>query len=118
MKQEEANTENRESRLSRIMDFIFAGRIIDRNNFTKRWKMILFIFVLFFLYITYNSIYDKAAIRNIQNEKTIKNLKADYDTKSAKLLFMSKRDKIEEMLIYKGSELRKPENPAYRIEAE
>jgi hypothetical protein len=79
---------------------------------------ILYVFTLIIIYITINLAVDKTQLSIRRNQRELKNLKADYTSKSAKLQFISKRDEIEDKLKKQGSEVQKPVIPAKTIEIE
>jgi hypothetical protein len=50
-----------------------------------------------------------------RNQREIKNLKADYTAKAARLQYLSKRNEVEERLAKHNSPLKKPVNPAKAV---
>lgn len=91
---------------------ILGGQFLIRQKMTSQWLFILYIFFLILLYITINLGVEKTQLTQRRNQRELKNLKADYTSKAAKLQYQSKRGEIEEKLIRLGSALQKPEHPA------
>lgn len=111
MEKKNTNTDKKVS----VIDLFLHGKIFESKTFMRNRKFILYLFALGLVYISLNFLYESAIITNRNNEKIIKNLKADYSSKNAKLLYRSKRGEIDQMLEKRGSQVRKPENPAKTI---
>ncbi len=91
---------------------ILGGQFLSRQKITAQWLFILYIFLLILLYITINLGVEKTQLTQRRNQRELKNLKADYTSKAAKLQYQSKRGEVEQRLITLGSALQKPEHPA------
>lgn len=102
----------KESKGFSITGDILGGQFLTRQNMTSQWFFILYVFALVLLYITINLGVEKTQLTQRRNQRELKNLKADYTSKAAKLQYQSKRGEIELKLIDQGSVLKKPLHPA------
>lgn len=94
---------------------IMGGQILLHSGILQQAKFVIYIFVLIILYISINFGIEKSLLTERRNQKEIKNLKADYTSKSSKLLYQSKRVEIEKRLFEHNSRLIKPTEPPRRI---
>jgi high-affinity K+ transport system ATPase subunit B len=92
-----------------------GGQILLQSGIAHQSKFVLYIFILILLYITINFGIEKSLLTERRNQKELKNLKADYTSKSSKLLYQSKRVEIEKQLLEHNSRLMKPTEPPGRI---
>lgn len=58
----------------------------------------IYLFGLIIVYIFINFYVENSLMSERENSRVMKNLKADYTAKSAKLLYKSKREEIEKLL--------------------
>lgn len=98
-----------------ILQSMLGGKILEETGFISQWKFVLYLFSLVIIYISINFSMENSLVQERRNQKEIKNLKADYTSKSAKLLFSSKRIEIEKKLMDHGSKLIAPEMPPKEI---
>lgn len=94
---------------------LLGGQFLSRQRTTTQWLFILYIFFLILLYITINLGVEKTQLTQRRNQRELKNLKADYTSKAAKLQYQSKRGEVEQRLIDLGSALEKPITPAKMV---
>ena len=85
---------------------------MSRMKMTKQWIFILYLFVLVLIYISINLGVTKTQLTQRRNQRELKNLKADYTSKTARLQYSSKQGEIEIKLKALGSKVGKPEKPA------
>ena len=95
---------------------ILGGQFLAKKELSKQWFFILYIFVLVLIYISINLGVEKTQLSQRRNQRELKNLKADYTSKAAKMQYYSKRGEIEIRLIEQGSLLEKPKQPPRVIE--
>ena len=95
--------------MKRFITGLFSGDLLLNNKVIKEWKFILYIFILIFLYISKNFGMEKSLLAERTNTRILKNIKADYTSKSARLLYVSKRNEIEKLLTEKNSLLKTSE---------
>ncbi|MEF9931527.1 MAG: FtsL-like putative cell division protein [Bacteroidales bacterium] len=107
---------DKENRGFSIAGDLLGGQFLTRQKMTSQWFFILYIFLLTLLYITINLGVEKTQLTQRRNQRELKNLKADYTSKAAKLQYQSKRGEIELKLIDQGSALLKPSHPAKLVE--
>ena len=90
---------------------IMGGQILVHSGVLQQLGFVLYLFVLVIFYISLNFNIEVKLISERHNQRELKNLKADYTGKRARLLYMSKRTEIERRLIESGSDLKSPINP-------
>lgn len=73
---------------------------------------VLYLFFLVILYISINLGVAKTQLTQRRNQRELKNLKADYTSKTARLQYSSKQGEIEVKLKALGSKVQKPDKPA------
>lgn len=73
---------------------------------------ILYLFILVIIYISINLGVARTQLTQRRNQRELKNLKADYTSKTAKLQYSSKQGEIEIKLKELGSNVQKPGKPA------
>ena len=91
---------------------IFGGRFLSRMKMTGQWMFVLYLFFLVILYISINLGVAKTQLTQRRNQRELKNLKADYTSKTARLQYSSKQGEIEVKLKALGSKVQKPDKPA------
>ncbi|MBR4882633.1 MAG: hypothetical protein IKU18_02015 [Bacteroidales bacterium] len=91
---------------------VFGGRFLSRVKMTGQWMFILYIFLLVIIYISINLGVAKTQLTQRRNQRELKNLKADYTSKTARLQYSSKQGEIEIKLKALGSNVQKPDRPA------
>lgn len=94
---------------------ILGGQILLSTGILKQARFVLYVFVLIILYISINFGIERSLLVERRNQKELKHLKADYTSKSAKLLYQSKMVEIEKRLLEHNSKLVKPTDPPRRI---
>jgi len=98
-----------------IIDNIAGGMWLVRIGIFKHATFIIYIFFLVILYIGMNFGIERSQVTERRNVKILKDLKADYTGKTAKLLYQSKRLEIEGRLREYNSTLNNPEEPPRRV---
>lgn len=94
---------------------LLGGAFLTRSLRSGQWVFILYIFLLIFLYITINLAVINTQKASSRNLRELKNLKADYTSKEAKLQAQSSRGEIILKLKESGSTLKDPADPAFRV---
>ena len=93
--------------------------IIIIQCFLITFKNEIFRFVLFSAFtqtfISINLGVEKTQLTMRRNQRELKNLKADYTAKAARLQYLSKRNEVEGRLATQGSKLQKPSDPAKTV---
>lgn len=99
-----------------IFASVLGGQILlQKGGLVKHWKFVLYLFFLVVLFISVRFGVKDTMLREVRNQETLKDLKAEYVGKNAKLLYMSKRGEVERMLSSKKSTLMAPTLPPKRI---
>lgn len=91
---------------------ILGGLYLLNLGASKRWLFILYVFALIIIYITLNISIANTNVKIRRNQVEIKNLKADYTSKSAKLQYQSRQGEIERRLRATDSKVERPVHPA------
>ena len=94
---------------------LLGGQFLSSKQLAGQWVFIIYIFFLIFLYITINLAVIKTHKDTSRVQRELKNLKADYTSKEAKLQAQSSRGQIKLRLQESGSTLKDPTSPAYRV---
>ena len=92
---------------------ILGGQILSRRSVDQYF--VLYVFALILLFISINLGVEKTQLTMRRNQKELKNLKADYTAKAARLQYLSKRNEVEIRLIQQNSNLEKPKDPAKTV---
>ena len=106
------NTENR--RKFNFASDILGGQILSRLKTVDQY-FIIYLFVLTIAFISINLGVEKTQMTMRRNQRELKNLKADYTAKAARLQYLSKRNEVEERLKLHNSPLQKPVTPAKAV---
>ena len=93
---------------------ILGGRILSRLRKVDQY-FILYLFALVIAFISINLGVEKTQMTMRRNQRELKNLKADYTAKAARLQYLSKRNEVEERLRKHNSSLYKPVTPAKAV---
>ena len=93
---------------------ILGGRILDRLKTVGQY-FIIYLFGLVLAFISINLGVEKTQMTMRRNQRELKNLKADYTAKAARLQYLSKRNEVEDRLEKHSSSLHKPVNPAKAV---
>ena len=107
----ENNTEKR--RINFASD-ILGGQILNRLKTVDQY-FIIYLFVLTIAFISINLGVEKTQMTMRRNQRELKNLKADYTAKAARLQYLSKRNEVEDRLEKHSSSLHKPVTPAKAV---
>lgn len=94
---------------------VFGGQFLSRSKIAGQWLFILYVFVLILIYISINLGVARTQLTQRRNQRILKNLKADYTSKTAKLQYSSKQGEIEIKLKATGSKVGKPCKPAQLV---
>lgn len=99
-----------------IFATVFGGGILmRRGGLMKNWKLVVYIFFLIILTISIHFGVKDTMLTEVRNQEKLKDLKAEYIGKNARLLNMSKRGEIERLLSVKKSTLVAPTLPPTNI---
>ena len=91
---------------------ILGGQILVRGGgLIKHWKFVLYVFLLVILYISFRFEVRDTMMEEVQNEETLKDLRAEYSNKMTRMLQLSKRGEIETKLSSHNSPLVPPKYP-------
>lgn len=101
-----------------LMGDLLGGQFLSKQRMAGQWVFILYLFFLIIAYITISLSVEKTQLTIRRNQRVMKNLKADYTAKAAKLQYLSKRDEVEIRLIKHNSKLAKPVDPAKEVKLE
>ena len=93
---------------------ILGGQILNRLKTVDQY-FIIYLFVLVIGFISINLAVEKTQMTMRRNQRELKNLKADYTAKAARLQYLSKRNEVEERLKQHNSPLQKPAAPAKAV---
>ena len=93
---------------------ILGGQILNRLKTVDQY-FIIYLFVLVIGFISINLAVEKTQMTMRRNQRELKNLKADYTAKAARLQYLSKRNEVEERLKQHNSPLQKPAAPAKTV---
>ncbi len=106
--------ENQEER--NIVSDIISGVFL--NKLRQRGAMLFlgYIVALVLLYISINFGVAQTQMKIVRNNTILKNLKSDYTSTNARLLFMSKQGEVEKRLSNSGSKVKKPVHPPKIVE--
>lgn len=91
---------------------ILGGQILLNLGASRHWFFALYLFALIILYITLNLKVADTDMQIRRNQTELKNLKADYTGKIAKLQYQSRQGEIEKRLKATGSKVERPLHPA------
>ena len=105
---------NKEKRRINFASDILGGQILNRLKTVDQY-FIIYLFVLTIAFISINLGVEKTQMTMRRNQRELKNLKADYTAKAARLQYLSKRNEVEERLKKHNSLLYKPETPAKAV---
>ena len=92
---------------------ILGGQILSRSKVNQYFILYLFALVLIFISISLGV--EKTQLTRRRNQRELKNLKADYTAKAARLQYLSKRNEVEARLGKHESKLQKPTDPAKTV---
>lgn len=93
---------------------ILGGQILNRLRTVDQY-FILYLFALVIAFISINLGVEKTQLSMRRNQRELKNLKADYTAKAARLQYLSKRNEVESRLLQQESKLEKPKDPAKTV---
>ncbi len=97
---------------------LFNGKILLQDWTIKKALFASYIFFLIIAYITVNIWVQNTQVEKRRNQTILKNYKADYTSKTAKLQFESKRGEVAVKLKELGSTLQNPTKPARVVKLE
>jgi len=103
------------SRLQKIRSDVFGGEPVLRNLVERHLRFILFIFVLVIIYISLHYAVGQTLVERRKLEQELKNLRAEFITCTAELMFLSKREEVSKRLVGLGSKVHAPTVPPKRI---
>lgn len=96
---------------------ILGGQILSRLKTVDQY-FIIYLFCLVIAFISINLAVENTQLTMRRNQRELKNLKADYTAKAARLQYLSKRNEVEARLLEHGSHLKKPSDPAKAVKLE
>lgn len=109
--------ENSTNKKFNIKD-LFNGKILVQEWTIKKALFAAYVFFLIIVYITINIWVQNTQVEMRKNQTILKNYKADYTSKTAKLQFESKRGEVAQKLQELGSTLQNPTKPAISVKEE
>ena len=80
---------------------ILGGQILSRSKVNQYF--ILYLFALILIFISINLGVEKTQLTMRRNQRELKNLKADYTAKAARLQYLSKRNEVEQTFVSTAS---------------
>ena len=92
---------------------ILGGQILSKSKVDQYF--ILYVFALILIFISLNLGVEQTQLTMRRNQRELKNLKADYTAKAARLQYLSKRNEVEARLIQQDSKLKRPADPAKAV---
>ena len=99
-----------------IVRDLFSGNLLLNDIISKQWKYLLFLVVLALSYITFHYLMVDTVRQVQQTERKVQNLRAEYATKAAELMRMSKQSEVSRMLRERGiTTVAAPKTPPKRI---
>ena len=109
--------ENRKNQKKTKFTFssLLRGQIVKDVLGRDIW-FVLYIFLIIILYISVNLGVEKTQITIRKNQLELKNLKAEYTGKTARLQSLSKRGEVKERLEKQNSSLINPVSPPIVLE--
>lgn len=93
---------------------ILGGQILSRLKTVDQY-FIIYLFCLVIAFISMNLSVENTQLTMRRNQRELKNLKADYTAKAARLQYLSKRNEVEQRLITQDSKLKRPQDPAKAV---
>ncbi len=93
---------------------ILGGQILSRLKTVDQY-FIIYLFCLVIAFITFTLSVESTQLTMRRNQRELKNLKADYTAKAARLQYLSKRNEVEARLGKHESKLQKPTDPAKTV---
>ena len=94
---------------------VFGGEPVLKNLVEKQLRFIFFIFALVIVYISLHYAVGRTLVETRKLERELKNLRAEYTTCKADLMFLSKREEVSRRLTALGSKVHAPSVPPGRI---
>jgi len=95
---------------------LFSGNLLLNEIISKQWKYLLFMVALALSYITFRYLREDTVRQVGRVEREVKNLRAEYETKVAELMRMSKQSEVSRMLRERGiTTVAAPKTPPKRI---
>ena len=107
-------SETKTPRKFNFASYILGGQILGRLKTVDQY-FIIYLFALVIAFISVNLSVEKTQMTMRRNQREIKNLKADYTAKAARLQYLSKRNEVEARLKQHNSNLEKPVHPAKAV---
>ncbi len=93
---------------------ILGGQILSRLKTVDQY-FIIYLFCLVIAFITFTLSVESTQLTMRRNQRELKNLKADYTAKAARLQYLSKRNEVEARLGKHESKLQNPTDPAKTV---
>jgi hypothetical protein len=107
-------SETKQTRKFNFASDILGGQILSRLKTVDQY-FIIYLFCLVIAFISFTLSVEKTQLTMRRNQRELKNLKADYTAKAARLQYLSKRNEVEERLKKHNSSLYKPVTPAKAV---
>ncbi len=99
-----------------IIRSVFSGNVLLSDVITKQWRYLLFLVGLAIIYIAFHYMMADTVRQVRRTEREVKNLQAEYATKSSELMRMSKQSEVSRMLRERGiTTVAAPKAPPKRI---
>lgn len=96
-----------------VIKGIFGGKLL--LMLSSQWKLVIYIFILIFLYITMHYDVSDSALAVLDNDQILKELKTDYTTRVAELQKFSTEQYTEKILRINHSDLHAPVTPPISV---
>ena len=107
-------SETEKTRKFNFASDILGGQILSRLKTVDQY-FIIYLFCLVIAFISFTLSVEKTQLTMRRNQRELKNLKADYTAKAARLQYLSKRNEVEIRLQQHESKLAKPADPAKSV---
>lgn len=101
-----------------ISNILGGNFLVSNGGIIKQWGIILYSSFLIILYISLLFEVKDNKLEQVQNDKTIKNLKSEYVGKYSRLLYLTKKSETEKLLKKTNSKLCEPTVPPTIIKLE
>lgn len=97
---------------------MFTGTWLTSGYIQRQRWYILFVFCLAVVYISYRYNIEQTIRKSRRMEAEVKAMHAEYVTKSAELMRLSKRSEVLRQIEQRGLDLQESETPPKRIKAD
>ena len=95
---------------------MFSGRLLMSDFVRQQQRYLFFLFVLGILYIAIHYRIERTVRESRRLERQVENLHAEYVTKSAELMRLSKRSELLRQIRQRNLNLQEPLHPPKKIQ--